>query len=95
MERHRQEEDAARRNVNKEDGENIPIQTKKDGSTAEDLWFISKRGRALECFHCTETGHWPAECRRKKRTTKIEPKTKTTKAKQMKPLQDTETLLVY
>ena len=72
MEKHNEDEDAARWNVlvHKEDEQNIPhyipIRTKKGDEELEDLWFVSKKGRTLECFRCKETGHWPAECRSKR-----------------------------
>ena len=79
LEKHTGEEDAARWNIQvKKEEEHkiphyIPISVQTGDSFREDLWFVSKRGRPLECYYCKGVGHWPVDCKKKserKRTDK-------------------------
>ena len=71
LEKHTGEEDAARCNIQvKKEEEHkiphyIPISVQTGDAFWENLWFVSKRGRPLECYYCKGVGHWPVDCKKK------------------------------
>ena len=71
LEKHTGEEVAARWSIQvKKEEEHktphyIPISVQTGDAFREDLCFVSKRGRPLECYYCKGVGHLPVDCKKK------------------------------